>query len=392
MKSHGRALLFCCSLIFIFIPLFLSLLLLADSTAAQTTNSATYEVTFRGNWTTNSADSVPGSAHFTTLIGAVHNGNVTFWSVGQRASPGVEFVAELGGTSTFSNEVAAAGSNAFLVSRGIGGQPTSSVTFDVSLPETHPRFTLLSMIGPSPDWFVGVSGLDMRPGGSWRESHSVNLFPYDAGTENGNGFALSNPATNPQQNIRSIRGEGRFSGATQPMAYLTFTLKSGQLPPSHTPTSTSTPTRAPTHTATATGTPTRAPTHTATATATRTPTSAATLTPTRTPTSAATLTPTRTNTPTTVPTATHTPTATPTTVIKQQPPPNIGINVSSGGGHSCALHQTAGSILCWGNNERGQASPPRNGTYKAIASGETHSCALRSDGAIVCWGSITVNP
>ena len=366
MKAHGRALLFCCSLAAFLLPLFL--VLLADSTAAQTTNAVTYDVTFRGNWTTSSADSVPGGAHFTTLIGAVHNGSVTFWAAGQKASPGVELVAELGGTSTFINEVAAAGSNASLVSQGIGGQPTSSVTFDVSLSETHPRFTLLSMIGPSPDWFVGVSGLDMRPGGSWRTSHSMELYPYDAGTENGSNFSLSNTATNPQENIRSIRGQGRFSGATQPMAYLDFRIKADLIP-----------------------TPTRTPTNTTVPTATHTPT--ATRTPTATHTPTATRTPTATHTPTATPslTPTATPSATPTAVV-EQPPLNIGITVSGGGGHFCALHRTAGSILCWGNNERGQASPPRNGTYTSIVSGDTHTCALRSDGAVVCWGSITVNP
>ena len=388
MKANRRALLFCCSLALLF-SLFLVLLLLADSTAAQTTNTVTYDVTFRGNWTTSSADSVPGSAHFTTLIGAVHNSSVTFWAAGQKASPGVELVAEIGGTSTFRNEVAAAGSDASLVSQGIGGQPTSSVTFDVSLSETHPRFTLLSMIGPSPDWFVGVSGLDMRPGGSWRTSHSVELYPYDAGTENGSNFSLSNTATNPHENIRSIRGQGRFSGATQPMAYLDFRIKADS-------------------TATPTHTPTAAPTHTPTATSTHTPTNYANSHADRYANSHADrcanphadryANPHADRTPTHTPTVTptHTPTATPThtpgAAIGQQPPSNIGISVSSGNGHHCALHRTAGSILCWGNNERGQASPPRSGRYTSIVSGETHTCALRSDGAVVCWGSITVNP
>ena len=66
--------------------------------------------------------------------------------------------------------------------------------------------------------------------------------------------------------------------------------------------------------------------------------------------------------------------------------------MSSGGAHYCALHMTTGSILCWGANEHGQASPPATGRYTDIVSGETHSCALRSDGAVVCWGSIVVNP
>ena len=149
-----------------------------------------------------------------------------------------------------------------------------------------------------------------------------------------------------------------------------------------------TPTPTPTHTPSPTATPTATATSKPTATSTPTPSPTATHTPTATQT--ATITATHTATPT--PSPTVTPTSTPGAGTTPQPPPDIGITVSSGGMHSCALHKTAGSILCWGDNEHGQASPPTTGTYTAIASGETHTCAIRSDGNVVCWGSITVNP
>ena len=145
-------------------------------------------------------------------------------------------------------------------------------------------------------------------------------------------------------------------------------------PPAATPTPTPTHTPSPTSTPTATATPTPSPTATHTPTATQTPTVTATHTATPTP------------------SPTVTPTSTPGTATTPQPPADIGIAVSSGGRHSCALHKTAGSILCWGDNEHGQASPPTTGSYTAIASGETHTCAIRSDGEVVCWGSITVSP
>ncbi|MXW64196.1 MAG: T9SS type A sorting domain-containing protein [Bacteroidetes bacterium SB0662_bin_6] len=191
---------------------------------AQTT-SATYTVTFQGNWTT---DSTPGgvvsSAHFTRLVGAVHNDMVTFWESGGTATAGVESVAELGVTGTFESEVAAAGANASLVKQSIGGTGTSKATFDIEVTSDRPLFTLLSMIGPSPDWFVGVSGLSLLDGqGQWRSEREVDLFPYDAGTEDGNGFSLSNPATNPRGTITSIKGMSPFSD--EPMAMLSFELK-----------------------------------------------------------------------------------------------------------------------------------------------------------------------
>ena len=43
-----------------------------------------------------------------------------------------------------------------------------------------------------------------------------------------------------------------------------------------------------------------------------------------------------------------------------------------------------GVIVCWGQNDRGQASPP-NGSFDEIAAGRDHACAL-DGGALICWG------
>ena len=187
--------------------------------------SATYRVTFEGKWTTSvTTGGLPSGAHFSPLIGAVHNGSVTFWSSGGTASAGVEAVAELGATATFKSEINA-GSNALAViekSLPSGGTPTATVDFTVTT--AHPLVTLLSMIAPSPDWFVGVSGLSLRNAADdgWQPSLTVDLFPYDAGTEDGTEFSLNNAATSPQRTITSIKGTGKFSN--QPIATLTFDL------------------------------------------------------------------------------------------------------------------------------------------------------------------------
>ncbi len=199
-----------------------ALVAFAPSAEAQT---ATYKVTFQGNWTTASVPGgVVGSAHFTTLVGAVHNEHVTFWESGGMATSGVEGVAELGSTGTFESEVNAAGSDAMLVRQSIGRSPTVTAAFDVDFSKDRPLFTLLSMIGPSPDWFVGVSGLSLVDNqNKWLPDISVDLFPYDAGTEDGNGFSLGGDPTVPQGTIRRIKGEDPFSD--EPMAMLSFELK-----------------------------------------------------------------------------------------------------------------------------------------------------------------------
>ena len=200
----------------------------ASDPVAAVRSEATYSVTFQGAWTTTvTSGGVPSGAHFTTLIGGVHNAGVTFLREGGMASAGVEFMAELGGTSTLAAEVRAAEPNALSVLQGSGGSigPTGSSTINpVTLTTDHPRVTLLSMVAQSPDWFVGVSGLPLLDAqGDWLSSRSLNLYPWDAGTEEGTEFSLSNPATAPQGVITSLRGLGKFSN--EPIATLTFTLQ-----------------------------------------------------------------------------------------------------------------------------------------------------------------------
>ena len=205
--------------------LLLALATLPVITPAQgNAQSATYRVTFDGKWTTSvTSGGLPSGAHFSPLIGAVHNDSVTFWSVGGTASAGIESMAEVGGTSTLKSEINA-NSNALAViekSLPSGGTPTATV--DIAVTTAHPLVTLLSMIAPSPDWFVGVSGLSLRntADDGWQPSLTVDLFPYDAGTEEGTEFSLTNSATSPQGTITSIKGMGKFSN--EPIATLTFT-------------------------------------------------------------------------------------------------------------------------------------------------------------------------
>ncbi len=193
--------------------------------------AATYEVTFQGNWT---LESTPGgvvsNAHFTTLIGAVHNDDVTFWQSGGRASRGVEQVAETGFTGRFRSELAASPHAAAIVSQSVIFGGTGSATFSIDVTRDHPLVTLLSMIGPSPDWFVGIDGRSLLDASDqWERRVEIDLFPYDAGTEEGEEFSLDNPATDPQGVITRIGGTGKFSN--EPMARLTFVLTATEARP-----------------------------------------------------------------------------------------------------------------------------------------------------------------
>ncbi len=206
---------------------------IAGPASAQNVDTATYNVTFTGNWTdasTTPTGDLPGSAHFTTLIGAIHNSSVSFWSVGGTATPGVESMAEIGGTSTLRAEIQASPHHHAVIQQGVSFGGTGTATFSINVPEDHPLITLSSMIGPSPDWFVGISGRSLLDGqGNWQARVDINLYPYDAGTEDGDTFSLSNPNTNPQGTITRLRGVAPFTNAH--MATLSFVLDTTSQPP-----------------------------------------------------------------------------------------------------------------------------------------------------------------
>jgi len=67
------------------------------------------------------------------------------------------------------------------------------------------------------------------------------------------------------------------------------------------------------------------------------------------------------------------------------PPGNDYVAIAAGDSHSLAL-KSDGSIEGWGYNYFDQATPPLGNDYVAIAAGDFHSLALKSDGSIEGWG------
>lgn len=56
----------------------------------------------------------------------------------------------------------------------------------------HHFASLASMLGPSPDWCVGVDSVNLcLPDCSWVAERSFDLFPWDAGTDSGVTYMVS---------------------------------------------------------------------------------------------------------------------------------------------------------------------------------------------------------
>jgi hypothetical protein len=67
------------------------------------------------------------------------------------------------------------------------------------------------------------------------------------------------------------------------------------------------------------------------------------------------------------------------------PPNGTFLQVSTGGYHTCGIH-TDKTVACWGLNEEGQSTPPSD-TFLQVSAGFWHNCGVRTNNTLACWGS-----
>lgn len=188
---------------------------------------ARYRVTFDAVWRADTHPSdFPGNPHFSPLIGGTHSSRARFWNQGGTASAGIEAMAEQGRTSPLDSEVQAAiaAGTAFSLIQGNGiprSPGVASAEFEIS--REHSLVSLVAMVAPSPDWFVGVDSLSLVEGGDWVAERVVTLYPWDAGTDSGVTYAAPDDDTNPRQPIRVLSGDPvAVGGAVAPFGTFSF--------------------------------------------------------------------------------------------------------------------------------------------------------------------------
>jgi hypothetical protein len=193
--------------------------------------TARYSVTFEATWSaqTHPTDAPP-NPHFSGLIGATHRDAVRFWETGQLASDGIEAMAEEGAKSPLDQEVQAAitaGTAQHLLSGGGIGLSPGSVSLEFEISSGFPLVTLVSMLAPSPDWFVGVTALSLLEDNAWVDERTIDLHPYDAGTDSGVSFRSPNRTTTPREAITEIdSGPLVVAGSVSPVGRFVFRRQS----------------------------------------------------------------------------------------------------------------------------------------------------------------------
>jgi len=135
-------------------------------------------------------------------------------------------MAETGGKSPLGSEIDAliGGGSACAKISGAGINPSPGVvTVRFGVSPDCPVVSVVSMIAPSPDWFVGVSGLSLYEDGKWLEQKVVELFPYDAGTDSGGTYSSRNEPMGTPDVIRRVETEPLLiDGSVPPLGTFTF--------------------------------------------------------------------------------------------------------------------------------------------------------------------------
>ena len=177
----------------------------------------------------------PVDAHFSWFGGVTHNDQISFWNIGTIASPGIKQMAENGRTDILGLEVGTA------IDAGTAGEwfnypwwfcpdETTNVncgdtTVEFAVTKDFPLVTFVSMLGPSPDWFVGVSGLSLRDeDGRWLKELVIDLKPLDAGTRDANRFEQYGPLTTPPGPVSEITPQSGELIGSDSLGTMTITM------------------------------------------------------------------------------------------------------------------------------------------------------------------------
>jgi len=192
-----------------FLSVFFVLLNVQSYSLAQ--DNATYKVTFDAAWSrTTHPYQFPFDARWSPVAGITHDAATEMFETGSIATQGIVNMSQTGSRDPLNAELQAmidgGGAETLInaLTRVSPSPDTISFTFDIT--SSHPYLSMVSMIAPSPDWFVAVRGLNLFENGEWTESTIVNFVSYDSGSDSGVTFASPNEDTQPREGISLITG------------------------------------------------------------------------------------------------------------------------------------------------------------------------------------------
>ncbi|XP_076324156.1 spondin-1-like isoform X2 [Tachypleus tridentatus] len=175
-------------------------------------DEAKYEVVFEGLWSRHThPKEFPSNewlTEFLDIIGSSHTADFRMWEYGGYATEGVRQLVELGSAKKLESELKTESEKirTIIKARGLRYPNLNGKTFAVfRVDKRHHLMSLLSKLSPSPDWLVGVSALELcLKNCSWVANKIMNLYPWDAGINDGLSYLSDSSPTLPQERIKRI--------------------------------------------------------------------------------------------------------------------------------------------------------------------------------------------
>jgi hypothetical protein len=189
---------------------------------------ARYRLTFSATWSAQThPNDFPSSAHFSGLIGMTHNSSTMLFTKGEIASDGIKNMAETGSKNPLTSEIQdfiSNGTGNTLISGGGVSPSPGEISLEFDIASTHSLVSVVSMVAPSPDWFIAVSNINLLENNEWIISKVITVDIYDSGTDSGVSFLSPNNATDPRVPIFEITTPPlAVNNVVAPLGSITFT-------------------------------------------------------------------------------------------------------------------------------------------------------------------------
>jgi len=207
----------------------------ATPAGTMTDGGAEYTVILKNAWTpaTHPFEYPPAAAiggpHFSGVVGASHNASFTLFKEGSMPTPGLERLSEEGKPTPLDEEIRAAvasGTAGALFTSGPLRDFKDSIVTTLRVDPTHPMVSLVAMIAPSPDWFAGVSDVNLLENGQWASSRTLQLYAWDSGGDEGTTYKASDRDNNPKKpTMKAISRHFTKDGAAVPVATVVLIKK-----------------------------------------------------------------------------------------------------------------------------------------------------------------------
>jgi hypothetical protein len=207
----------------------------AEQPAQQATamGGADYKVVVRSTWTAATHPfeypeaGVLTGPHFSGLIGTAHNANYSIFAEGTPPTPGLEHLSEEGKHTPLDQEIqaaVAAGNAGMLVETDALRNFNDSLIAVIHVDSLHPLVSMVMMVAPSPDWFTGISSVNMMENGQWAATRTFDLIGWDSGGDDGTTYKAPDQDTNPKKpTSRANTPHFVINGTVVPVGTLTLT-------------------------------------------------------------------------------------------------------------------------------------------------------------------------